>query len=509
MVRVLKDSYCSPDARTREQSISWLRERTTPAAFQVLYRAKNDPTAVVRAEAMLGLSEIAPEYQLDAFQMRNIEPAERAELIQRAANEGQIDAVSLRSIATDSSASAIERAQAMQELSRLGIHVSAEAWVPLLGVDDERTQLVAALSVVTSVPLSRSVALAQDHAINALRKSVVDASTGNITAVIGALRSARRSPTQPLADWASALMNACSDLESPEQQLVWREAIRTLLIVDPTRPGLEQQWNRAWTQAKHNSGDETTLTFWAFEAASIRQDETIQTPAWLVARIKDAGADEGSLRGLIAKNLESMSRGLGCDADLLVATIEAGSSRIREHTLEILFALPKDRCSPALVSLLEKAEISKLEPWFVRAVARELAVLDLDMAKTQLNAANTRGDEDIAIAFVLAGVWSNQVSQNRRLSWMRSLCEAERMIEGPRSQDRARLADELADIADKAGGFSLPIRAEAAWLAIMLRDQTSEAIAHLPRRQNSLPGDLSPEGEQADSPLQWAQMQYP
>jgi len=509
MVRVLTDSYCSANDETRETSIRWLRERASPAAFGVLFRAKNDPSQAIRFEAMLGLSEIAPEYRLDAFQMRNLEPDERARLIRLASDQGQIDAVSLRSIAKDSSASGIERAQAMQELSRLGRPVSAESWVPLLGVEDAQTQLIAALAVVTDEPRSRAVALAQDHAIGVLRQSVVDASQGKISTVIAALREARRAPTKPLADWASALMKACKGRTSPEQKLVWREAIQTLLIVDPSKPGLERQWKRAWNAAKDNPGDSATLAFRAFEAGCIRHDEAVQTPAWLAATISQTDAGDSVLIGSLADALDSMARNQAFDADVLVEIIESGGVRVREHTLTVLFSLPATTQVPALVSLLEHATKTGLEPWLVRQAAREFAALDPAAAREQLIAAHERGDEAAAIALVLAGAWPENANLSHRLQLMRSLWSAERMVEGARSEERASLADELALIVDEGSGFAMPIRAEAAWLAMVLRDQTSEAMAHLPRRQNSVPGDSSQGGEHADSPLQWAQMQYP
>jgi len=509
MVRVLMDSYCSPNDETRKNAISWLRGRTTPAAFQILYRAKNDPSRAIRFEALLGLSEIAPEYKLDAFQMRSLGPGERAELIRRASDYELIDTVSLHSIAMDSGASGIERAQAMQELAKQGQPASAEAWVPLLGVQDAQTQLIAALAVITDKPQTRAVALAQDHAIGVLRQSVVDASEGKISTAIEALRSARRMPTEPLADWASALMKACKGRTSPEQQLVWREAIQTLLIVDPSKPGLERQWKRAWNAAKNNPGDATTLAFRAFEAGSIRRDETVQTPAWLIAAIRQTGASSNVLRDSLADALEHMARGEPCHADLLVTIIKTGGVRVREHALSVLLSMETSTRTPALVSLLGHAAETGFEPWLVRRLASELAVIDPAAAQTQLTRSQHRGDEAVAVALILAGVWSDSASQNHRLLLMRSLWAAERMVEGARSEDRARLADELALIVDPASGFALAIRAEAAWLALMLRDQTSKAMAHLPRRQSSVPGDSSPGGEHADSPLQWAQMQYP
>ena len=509
MVRVLRSAYCSPDDRTRELSISWLRERSTPAAFQILYRAKGDTTAVVRAEAMLGLSEIAPEYQLDAFQMRNLEPTERAALIRRAADEGLIDAVSLRSIATDSSASGIERAQAMQELARLEQSVDTEDWVPLLGVDDERTQLLSALAVVTDNPESRAVALAQDHAIGLLRKSVVDASKGRISLVVSTLREARRAPTEPLADWAQAIMKACYDDTSPEQQLAKREAIRTLLLVAPQTKGLRAQWLKLWNEAGNSSFDRATLAFWAFEAGCLRHDETLKAPAWLAETVRASDTSGDAFLAATAEGLASLAAGQRCSDELLLSIIQTGGVRVRRHTLDLLIDRPGTSCAPTLVSLLTNAESDNLEPWLIRAAAGELAGRDPALAAEQLLSAHSRRDVNVAVALVLAGVWSSGLDDEPRLSLLRSLCDAERMVEGPRSEDRARLADELALIVDEAAGFALPIRAEAAWLAMVLRDQTSEAMAHLPRQPSSLPGDLSPKGEQADSLLQWAQMQYP
>lgn len=210
LVHVLESSYSSSDPREREDAIAWLRERRTPAAFQVLYRAKSDPSPAVRAQSLLGLAEIASECSLDSFQMRHLEPDERADLITLGSESGLIDLHALRSIAMDSSAGNAERASALIELMKLGEQVDAESWLPLLGSDDESIQMLAALSVMTPAPKTRPVAVAQDHATSILRKGVRDASEGRIASVVQTLAIAREVPTVHLSHWAAALLKACN-----------------------------------------------------------------------------------------------------------------------------------------------------------------------------------------------------------------------------------------------------------------------------------------------------------
>ena len=508
IVRVLYDSYGSPDDETRERSIAWLRERAIPTSFRVLFRATNDPTHAVRSEAFLGLAEIAPEYQLDAFQMRNLEPNERAELIRLASSHGLIDGVSLRSIATDSSASASEKAQAMLELARQGLPVSAETWIPLLGAQDEKPKLLAALAVLAAKHRTRPIALAQAHATTQLRQSVGDASKGRIATVIGTLQLARQAPTPPLTDWANALINACHDHQSPEQRLVRREAIRTLLIAAPTHPGLEQHWRHTIDAARDNPDKVLALACWAFEAACLRADQQVRTPGWLARSVREAetGHNTGhdTLLGLLADGLETMAAGQPCNPDLMVRIIASGGASTREQAFGMIADLPAAARVSALVTLLQSAQAIGLEPKLARAAARDLSALDPLTAQIQLIHAHHRRDAAAAVPLVLAGVWASDAAGDTELRLMRSLWLAECETEGARSHDRARLADELALVVNEASGFDLPIRAEAAWLAAVLRDQTSEAMARLPRHQNS-----APSGERADSLMQWAQTRYP
>lgn len=506
LVHVLESSYSSPDPREREAAIAWLRERRTPAAYQVLYRAKSDPSPAVRAQSLLGLAEIASESALDSFQMRHLEPDERADLITLASESGLIDSHALRSIAMDSSAGAPERASALIELMKLGEQVDAESWLPLLGADDESIQMLAALSVMTPAPKTRPVAVAQDHATGILRKGVRDASEGRIASVVHTLAIARRAPTVPLSHWAEALLKACSGKFSPECRLVSRESLRTLLAADPNRTGLQGWWTEAFEDARSEPSSLNSLAFWALEGAS--RPRAGRYPAWIVEDLALAGQEQGGFIAACADALKSLAEGAPCTPEQIAQLASTGGVPVKRLSLQLVDRLPHHERTRAL-ALLVKCKASGSEPWFARHAARLLVEADPIGAQVALTETHASGELQIATALVLAGVWCDEVRSDPTLRLVRSLWLAEREIEGNRTEARAELADELMLIVDPARGFTAPIRAEAAWLALVLRDQTSEALAHLPRPRSVSPDESSPRPGDADSLEQWAQMQYP
>lgn len=506
LVRVLEGSYNSPDPIERAEVIAWLRERRTPAAFQVLYRAKNDPSPDVRAQSLMGLAEIAPECALDAFQLRHLLADERAVLITLASEEGLIDTHTLRAMAIDSSADASVRASALLELMKLGQPVEAEAWLPLLGSGDDTAQMLAALSIVTESPRTRPVALAQDLAMGQLRRGVRDASEGKISCIVETLRAARSAPTTPLSDWSAALLKACADRDTPERRLVWREALRTLLVIDPSRPAMRSAWSLAFNETKSDPGELAPLAFWALTGACVEREEPF--PTWIVEDLAQAGAEHEGFIAACAEAIVALSEGRACGPELLTRLASTGGDAVKRHGVTLVSRLPRHERSRALALLMQSRGAAD-EPWFARHIARELNELDPITAQVRLIEAHASGQHEIATALVLAGVWSDQLRTDSTLRLVRSLWLAEREIEGARSEARADLADELLLIVDETRGFSAPIRAEAAWLALVLRDQTSEALAHLPKTRDGSPDESSPRAAEADSLVQWAQMQYP
>lgn len=506
LVHVLESSYSSSDPREREEAIAWLRERRTPAAYQVLYRAKSDPSPAVRAQSLLGLAEIASECSLDSFQMRHLEPDERADLITLGSKAGLIDLHALRSIAMDSSAGNAERASALIELMKLGEQVDAESWLPLLGSDDESIQMLAALSVMTPAPKTRPVAVAQDHATSILRKGVRDASEGRIASVVQTLAIAREVPTVHLSHWAAALLKACNAKPSPECRLVSRESLRTLLAVDPNRAGLRVWWSDAFEDARSESSTLTPLAFWALEGAS--RQHVRGYPAWIVDDIERAGQTHGGFIAACADAIRSLAEESRCTPEQIARLASTGGDPVKRLSLQFVDRLPHHERIRALSMLIE-SEAAAGQPWFARHIARLLVEADPIGAQLVLTNAHAAGSRQIATALVLAGVWCDEVSSDATLELVHSLWLAEREVEGNRTEARAELADKLMMIVDPSRGFAAPIRSEAAWLALVLRDQTSEALAHLPRPRNVSPDESSPRPGVADSLEQWAQMQYP
>ncbi|RNC80847.1 MAG: HEAT repeat domain-containing protein [Phycisphaera sp.] len=506
LVHVLESSYSSSDPREREAAIAWLRERRTPAAYQVLYRAKSDPSPAVRAQSLLGLAEIASECALDSFQMRHLEPDERADLITLGSEAGLIDLHALRSVAMDSSAGDAERASALIELMKLGKQVDAESWLPLLGSDDESIQMLAALSVMTPAPKTRPVAVAQDHATNILRKGVRDASEGRIASVVQTLAIARKVPTVHLSHWAAALLKACNEKPSPECRLVSRESLRALLAVDPNRAGLRVWWTDTFEGARAESSALTPIAFWALEGAS--RQHVRGYPAWIVDDIERAGQTHGGFIAACADAIRSLTEERKCTPEQIARLASTGGDPVKRLALQLVDRLPHHERTRAL-TLLVQSEAGGSEPWFARHAARLLVEADPIGAQVVLTDAHAMGKRQIATALVLAGVWCDEVSNNPTLRLVRSLWLAEREVEGNRTEARAELANELMLIVDPSRGFAAPIRAEAAWLALVLRDQTSEALAHLPKPRNASPDESSPRPGDADSLEQWAQMQYP
>lgn len=480
MVDVLRETYDAPDPRTRLESVRWLRARTTPAAFQILRRATRDPVPEIAFEGLMGLAEIAPEYELDGYQMRHLDPASRARLIRIASAQGLMSLASLRAIAMDSSADAGERAEALLAMRALGEEPRPSLWLPMLGAQDQRVRLLAALSVITDAPRIRSVAVAQEHAASIVRFSVRDVAAGRVDAVLGALEDARRAPTDATADWCLALLGACETSGAGERSSeVSRGALRTLLAADPHRAGVRERW--LGLRASATTEDSRELSLWALETAVALDARGVQIPAWL-GELPTTGPE-------------------------IVRVIAEGGAEARAIGVRLVLGLPASDRGMAIVSILERAEEMDLEADLAQTLARELAVSDPIAARALLE--REGAESPLAWRLVLEGVWSEAVPSGSGLELARAVHLAEREIEGARSAERSALADQLDLVAEAPAGFDAALRAEAAWLALVLRDQTSEAMAYLPLLSPVYDADLSLELEHADSLWLWAQMPYP
>lgn len=506
MVDALRDSFDAPDEQTRFESVSWIRSRTTPAAFQVLHRASRDPVPAIAFEGLMGLAEIAPEYELDGYQMRHLSPEARAELIRRASEQGLIGLPSLRSIAKDSSAQPAERAESLIAMQAQGDKPRPSLWLPLLGSTDQRVRLLAALSIVTDAPRIRSVAIAQDHATSIIRQSVRDASEGRISTVAQALADARRAPTDATADWCLALIGACVRGTSPEQQLVYEEALRTAIAVSPDRA--QKHWQKLCSVSSPE--DAAKLAGWALEAAIVRTNRGQAVPSWLADLPHRGDPTLTEFVSSASRAIEAMVQTTSPNRSpgpALVDVLMTGGPAARAMATSALLALDEHSRAPAIASFFERVDGTDIESEHVLSLARDLASIDPISAQVALERANP--ESLAARCLVLAGAWSPSCREGSSLGLLRSLWLAEREIEGARSVDRSLLAARLELITDQPDSYSGAIRAEAAWLALVLRDQTSEAMAFLPILSPVYDSNLSLELEQADSLLQWAQMPYP
>ena len=184
-----------------------------------------------------------------------------------------------------------------------------------------------------------------------------------------------------------------------------------------------------------------------------------------------------------------------------------GGPAARRLCTEAILGLNEHDRAPVIVSLIDRAGNATFESEHVMALARDLAAIDPISAQVAIGRANP--ESVVARCLVLSGVWSPSCREGSSLGLLRSLWLAERETEGARSIERSALAERLELITDSPDAFSGAIRAEAAWLALVLRDQTSEAMAYLPVLSPVYDCDLSLELEQADSLMQWAQMPYP
>lgn len=505
MVDVMRDSFDASDHQTRFESVRWLRMRTTPAAFQVLRRASRDPVPAIAFEGLLGLAEIAPEYELDGYQMRHLPADARAELVRRASEQRLIGLHALQSIAMDSSAEPAERAEALMAMHALGEKPKPSLWLPMLGADDERVRLLAALAVVTDAPRIRSVAVAQEHATSIVRQSVRDASKGQISVVVDVLADARRATTDATANWCLALIGACGKESSPGHRLVIEEALRTALAVAPEHPGVQTCWRQLCESSKPENA--AMLASWAFEAAASLNARGERVPAWLAQLPHRADPQATEFVSSVSRAIEAMATTEKSAGPALADVMMTGGPTARTIATDAILALPEHERGTIAASVLTRVAGSELESEHVMSLARDLATIDPISAQVVLERAESDGV--VARCLVLAGVWSASCRDDSSLGLLRALWLAEREIEGARSQERSTLADRLELIIDRPGAFSAAIRAEAAWLALVLRDQTSEAMAYLPLLSTVYDGDLSLEVEQADSLLQWAQMPYP
>ncbi|MCA9274222.1 MAG: hypothetical protein KDA31_14390 [Phycisphaerales bacterium] len=502
MIDVMRETYDAADEQTRFESVSWIRSRTTPAAFQVLRRASRDPSPAIAFEGLMGLAEIAPEYELDSYQMRHLPGEARAELVRRASEQGLIGLPTLRSIAMDSSAEPIERAEALIAMRATGERTKPALWLPMIGATDEHVRLLAALAIVTDAPRVRSVAIAQDHATSIIRKSVRDAADGRISTVISTLTDARRAPTDATADWCLALVGACAKGNKPEHRLVVEEALRTALIAAPERA--QNHWHRL-CESSHPD-DAVKLASWALDAALSLSAHNEPVPGWLADLPHRTEPDSTEFVSSVSRAIEALSANRPAGPAIVDVAMTGGPAARRLCTEAILGLNEHDR-APVIVSLIDRAGNATFESEHVMALARDLAAIDPISAQVAIGRANP--ESVVARCLVLSGVWSPSCREGSSLGLLRSLWLAERETEGARSIERSALAERLELITDSPDAFSGAIRAEAAWLALVLRDQTSEAMAYLPVLSPVYDGDLSLELEQADSLMQWAQMPYP
>lgn len=503
LVDVLRDSFDAPDAQTRYESVCWIRSRTTPAAFQVLRRASRDPVPAIAFEGLMGLAQIAREYELESYQMRHLPAEARAELIRRASTQELIGLPSLRAIATDSSAEPLERTEALLAMRAMGETPRPSLWLPMLGATDERVRLHAALAIVTETPRIRAVAVAQEHATNIVRQSVRDASKGKVSAVVDVLTEARRAPSASTGDWCLALISSCAKGETPEQRIVAQEALRTLITIAPSTA--HPYWKKLTGFAAPE--DASKVAYWALEAAATLHSRGVPIPAWLAELPHRADPKATEFVSSASRAIAAMAQTDHSPSAALADVVMTGGPAARSLGVRQILDLPEHDRSPAIAALLTRAAGSALESEYVMELARDLASIDPIAAQVTLETADP--DSVVGRCLILAGVWSPACRDDSSLGLLRALYEAEQEIEGARTRDRSALAAQMELIIERPEAFSAAIRAEAAWLAIVLRDQSSEAMAMLPTLSPVYDGDLSLELEQADSLLQWAQMPYP
>ncbi len=503
MVDVLRDSFEADDAQTRYECVRWLRARTTPAAFQVLRRASRDPVPAIAFEGFMGQAQIAPEFELDGYQMRHLAADHRAELIRRASQERLIGLPSLRAIAMDSSADPLERTEALLAMQAMGEAPRPSLWLPMLGASDKRVQLHAALAIVTDAPRFRAVAVAQEHATSIIRQSVRDSSSGQISAAVSVLTDARRTPTDATADWCLALIGACAKSITPEQRLVAEEALRTLVGIAPDRA--RPYWNKLC--AISTPEDASQIASWALEAAAIRRSRGQAVPAWLADLPHRTEPNSMEFVSSVSRAIGAMAAGDRSPGPALADVVMTGGPEARRLGVTQILGLAEHERSDVIASLLARSSDSHLESELIHVLAQDLAGIDPISAQVALESSDPQSV--VVRCLVLSGVWSSACRDDSTLGLLRALVLAEQEIEGARTLDRSALAGQMQLIIERPETFSGAIRAEAAWLALVLRDQTSEAMAQLPLLSPVYDSDLSLELEQADSLLQWAQMPYP
>lgn len=505
MVDQLRDSFDAPDARTRYESVRWLRLRTTPAAFQVLRRATRDPVPAIAFEGLMGLAEIAPEYELDGYQMRHLDAQSRVRLIRVASGQGLMSLASLRAIALDSSAEASERGEALLAMRALGEEPRPSMWLAMLGARDERVRLLAAVSVITKEPRIRAVAVAQEHAMSIVRASVRDASSGRIESVVGVLGDLRLAPTEATGDWCLALLSACEDGSTPERSLVAREAIRTLIVAQPTHPEARQRWLKLCAQAEPEEAP--ILASWALSAAATLDNRGANVPSWLATLPTNAAPGSAPFIASVSRAIEAWQGDPAAFGAALVGVVASGGPEGRAMGVRLVLGLPEQERGRAMVSILEQSDSIGLEAEWQLRLSRELASQDPIGAEKLLE--RSAPESVLAISLALEGVWTPSMPESSTLALARAVHHAEREIEGARTLDRSKLASQMELVIADTEVFHPALRGEAAWLALVLRDQSSEAMARLPLLSPVYDADLSLELEHADSLLQWAQMPYP
>ncbi|HED52927.1 MAG TPA: HEAT repeat domain-containing protein [Phycisphaerales bacterium] len=507
LVEVMRSSLFSADAEERLEAVSWLSSRRLPSALAILNRLSHDPSPDVRHQAVLGLARISPDHVLGRFQIRTMSDSQRAELVRRAAGEGLIGIGRLESMASDETAGALERVEALLALQTLDpSRVPIDRWVALIGCDVDAVRLLAALMTIShqSDSMTRSVLVAHDFARAELDEAVRSAARGEISAVIEALHLAGRAHPAALPDWADAIIRACDPEGSPAVRLVRREALRARLRCDPAFSGSREIWNALWVEAGRNREAEARLSRWTLEIVTDARRQHRRIPLWIPDAIERHGQyDQSRLAAKVAR------AGVDPSFDLLqplARLVNDADAAMAGLAWSAVLALPESQRMRAMQVVIQSVGPG-LPDARLRFAVRALLMGDPVGAQICLAHVTPFARDRVEAAYALAGAGIGQRGSDERLELLAALCRAESAIAGEPTAERLELASVLEVLALDHRRFGLPIRAEAAWLAMVLRDQGSEALAHLPRVRQA--EEFRPEPVGADRLSPWAQMQYP
>jgi len=509
LVAVLTDSLFSPDSNTRLEAVTWLSDREIPSSAAILTRLSRDASPEVRHQALLGLARISPSHELSRFQIRTLSASQRAALVRESAGEGLIGVGLLESIGSDETAGARERAEALLALESIEkTPPPIDRWVALIGSDVDAVRLLAALMTVSQSPDSanRSAMVARDFAQAELQHAVELAARGDVAPVIETLHLACRSSPAAISAWCGEIISTCDPEGSPAVRLVRREALRARLRCDPGFDGAEAIWRSLWTRASGRDEIEARLSRWSMEIAFDTHRVGRPIPAWLLGPITNQG------RGIESRLAAEAIRALTNENDhlprALADLVRSSDPAMADLAWSAVESLPEPMRVQAYRIIIETADAG-LSDDRLQLAARGLQ--RCDPVGAQLCLANVQGSarQQVDTAYVLAGADVGRGISNDRLELLAALCRAEAAVSGEPTADRLELASVLSVLALDGGRFDMPIRAEAAWLAMVLRDQGSEALAHLPRRRPASDKEFRQEPSDADRLSPLAQMQYP